>query len=123
MSSQLNSLFGPCGLVSIMAVCLSMVYVKLKLLKTGVYLFAAMEWVCSVGYTMFLWSENSFQNFMHLAVTVMVAVLSVVSLVVIFIVASKEELNSLSIWALIFFLMMLTGSLGMNVFPPFFWFV
>ena len=120
MSSQLNSLFGPCGLVLIMAVCLSMVYVKLKLLKTGVYLFALVEWICSVGYTTFLWSENSFQNFMHLAVTVMVVVLSVVSLAVIFIVARKEELNSLSIWALIFFLMMLTGPLGMNVFPPFF---
>ena len=75
-----------------MAVCLSMVYVKLKLLKTGVYLFAAMEWVCSVGYTMFLWSENSFQNFMHLAVTVVVVVLSVVSLAVIFIGARKESL-------------------------------
>ena len=72
-----------------MAVCLSMVYVKSKLLKTGVYLFAFMEWICSVGYTAFLWSENSFQNFMHLAVTVIVVVLSVVSLAVIFIVASK----------------------------------
>ena len=101
-----------------MAVCLSMVYVKLKLLKTGVYLFAAMEWVCSVGYTMFPWSENSFQNFMHLAVTVMAVVLSVVSLAVIFIGASKEELNSLSIWALIC-LLVLTGPLGTNMFPSF----
>ena len=57
---------------------------------------------------------------MHQAVAVVVVVLSVVSLAVIFIGARKEELNSLSIWALIFFLMMLTGPLGMNVFPPFF---
>ena len=103
-----------------MAVCLSMVYVKSKLLKTGVYLFALVEWICSVGYTMFPWSENSFQNFMHLAVTVMVVVLSVVSLAVMFIGARKEELNSLSIWALICLLVMLAGPLGMNVFPPFF---
>ena len=75
-----------------MAVCLSLVYVKSKLLKTGVYLFAAMEWICSVGYTMFSWSENSFQNFMHLAVAVVVVVLSIVSLAVIFIVARKESL-------------------------------
>lgn len=75
-----------------MAVCLSMVYVKSKLLKTGVYLFALVEWICSVGYTMLPWSENSFQNFMHLAVTVMAVVLSVVSLVVIFIGARKESL-------------------------------
>ena len=102
-----------------MAVCLSMVYVKSKLLKTGVYLFAAMEWVCSAGYTIFTWSENSFQNFMHLAVAVVVVVQSVVSLVVIFIGARKEELNSLSIWALICLLVMLTGPLGMNMFPPF----
>ena len=102
-----------------MAVCLSMVYIKSKLLKTGVYLFALVEWICSVGYTMFPWSENSFQNFMHQAVTVMVVVQSVVSLVVIFVGARKEELNSLSIWALIFSLMMLTGPLGMNMFPPF----
>lgn len=75
-----------------MAVCLSMVYVKLKLLKTSVYLFALVEWICSVGYTTFLWSENSFQNFMHLAVTVIVVVLSVVLLAVIFIGARKESL-------------------------------
>ena len=103
-----------------MAVCLSMVYIKSKLLKAGVYLFAFMEWICSVGYTMFPWSENSFQNFMHLAVTVMAVVLSVVSLAVIFIGARKEELNSLSIWALICLLVMLTGSLGMNMFPSLF---
>ena len=72
--------------------CLSMVYVKSKILKTGVYLFVLKEWICSVGYTMFLWSENSFQNFMHLAVTVIVVVLSVVLLVVIFIGARKESL-------------------------------
>lgn len=41
---------------------------------------------------MFPWSENSFQNFMHLAVTVMAVMLSVVSLVVIFIGARKESL-------------------------------
>ena len=97
-----------------------MVYVKSKILKTGVYLFALVEWIYSVGYTTFLWSENSFQNFMHQAVAVVVVVQSVVSLVVIFIGASKEELNSLSIWALICLLAMLTGPLGMNMFPSLF---
>ena len=120
MSSQLNSLFGPCGLVSIMAVCLSMVYVKSKILKTGVYLFALVEWICSVGYAMFPWSENSFQNFMHLIVTVLVVVLSVVSLILIGIGSLKEELQSLSFWSFICLLMMLMGPVGMNLFPPLF---
>ena len=120
LASQLNCLFGPCGLVSIMAVCLAMVFVKSKALKPGVYLFAAMEWVCSVGYTMFPWSENSFQNTMHLIVTVLVVVLSVVSLILIGIGSLKEELQSLSFWSFICLLMMLMGPVGMNLFPSLF---
>ena len=120
LASQLNCLFGPCGLVSIMAVCLAMVFVKSKTLKTGVYLFATMEWVCSVGYTMFPWSENSFQNTMHLIVTVLVVVLSVVSLILIGIGSLKEELQSLSFWSFICLLMMLMGPVGMNLFPSLF---
>ena len=120
LASQLNCLFGPCGLVSIMAVCLAMVFVKSKDLKTGVYLFAAMEWVCSVGYTMFPWSENSFQNTMHLIVTVLVVVLSVVSLILIGIGSLKEELQSLSFWSFICLFMMLMGPVGMNLFPSLF---
>ena len=111
LASQLNCLFGPCGLVSIMAVCLAMVFVKSKALKTG---------VCSVGYTMFPWSENSFQNTMHLIVTVLVVVLSVVSLILIGIGSLKEELQSLSFWSFICLLMMLMGPVGMNLFPPLF---
>ena len=120
LASQLNCLFGPCGLVSIMAVCLAMVFVKSNALKTGVYLFAAMEWVCSVGYTMFPWSENSFQNTMHLIVTVLVVVLSVVSLILIGIGSLKEELQSLSFWSFICLFMMLMGPVGMNLFPSLF---
>ena len=120
LASQLNCLFGPCGLVSIMAVCLAMVFVKSKALKTGIYLFATMEWVCSVGYTMFPWSENSFQNTMHLIVTVLVVVLSVVSLILIGIGSLKEELQSLSFWSFICLFMMLMGPVGMNLFPSLF---
>ena len=120
LASQLNCLFGPFGRVSIMAVVLAMGVVKSKALKTGVYLFAAMEWVCSVGYTMFPWSENSFQNTMHLIVTVLVVVLSVVSLILIGIGSLKEELQSLSFWSFICLLMMLMGPVGMNLFPSLF---
>ena len=36
LASQLNALFGPCGLVSIMAVCVSVTACKSKVLKIGV---------------------------------------------------------------------------------------
>ena len=55
LANQLNALFGPCGLVSIMAVCVGAVGCKSQLMKLGIYLFAAMEWICSVGYQLFPW--------------------------------------------------------------------
>ena len=120
LANQLNSLFGPCGLVSIMAVCLAMVYVKPKLLRSGVYLFGTMEWICSVGYTMFPWVSDagnySFQNIMHLTVTVLVVVLSIVSLILIGI-GSRNEIKSLSVYAFICLFMMFIGPIGTAFMP------
>ena len=50
LAGRLNELFGPCGLVSIMAVCVSVAVCKSKVLTAGVYFFTAMEWICNVGY-------------------------------------------------------------------------
>ena len=38
-----------------MTVCIGVTSCKVKLLKLGIYCFAAMEWVCNVGYEMFPW--------------------------------------------------------------------
>ena len=43
LANQLNALFGPCGLVSIMAVCVGVAGCKSKLMKSGIYCFAAMR--------------------------------------------------------------------------------
>ena len=53
LANQLNALFGPCGLDSIMAVCVGVAGSKAKLMKLGIYFFAAMEWICNVGYHLF----------------------------------------------------------------------
>ena len=70
-----------------MAVCVAVAKVTSKLLRLGIYFFAAMEWLCSVGYSCFPWvtGENAShpQNMMHLAVTVLVIVFSIVSLILI----------------------------------------
>ena len=46
-----------------------------------------MEWITVVGYKMFPWVQNeaasSFQNMMHILVTILVVVFSIVSLVLI----------------------------------------
>ena len=70
---QLSSLYGVCGIVSIMMVC---VFVQGKLNKTiriGIYLFAVMNWVSNVGYAMFPLSDSgnagAFQDIMPVSYT------------------------------------------------------
>ena len=121
LANQLNALFGPCGLVSIMAVCVGVVGCKSKVLKLGIYFFAAMEWVCNVGYKLFPWVSDAPasnpQNVMHLLVTVLVVVLSLASLVLVAIGAGKEQLKSLSIWAIVCLAAMMIGPIGTALLP------
>jgi len=121
LATQLNSLFGPCGVVSIMAVAIAVCVCKSRCLKIGVYLFAGMEWICNVGYTMFPWastqSTSSFQNVMHIVVTVLVVVLSIAGMVLIAIGAKKEKLNKLFISTIVCLSFMFIGAMGTNAFP------
>ncbi len=121
LAGQLNALFGPCALVSVMAVCVAIAGSNTKMFRAGIYLFAAMEWCCNVGYECFPWASNeaalSFQNIMHIAVTVAVVVLSIVSLIVIAIGAKKDNQKTIEIWAIISLAAMLGGAAGTNILP------
>ena len=119
--SQLSSLYGPCGIVSVMAACIAVEKSSHKLLKIGVYLFAAMEWVSSVGYTMFPLSDagtpDGFQNIMHLVVTGAVVLLSIASLVIIFIGTRKNKQKTLGNIALAAVILMTLGAIGTGALP------
>ena len=122
LASQLNALYGPCAVVSIMAVCAASENFRSKLLKAGIFAFAGMEWVSCAGYTMFPWvssaSNTHPQNIMHLIVTALVVILSLAGLVLSACGAKREGgLNSLCIWALICLAAMLCGPLG-TAFAP-----
>ncbi len=121
LAKRLNCLFGPCGLVSIMAVCVAVADIQSKRFKIGVYCFAAMEWLCSVGYTCFPWVSNAPfsnpQNVMHLAITVLVVVFSLASLVLIAVSAKKAGQRTLGIWAWICLAAMIIGPIGTGLFP------
>lgn len=120
--NQLSSLYGVAGLVSIMMVC---VFIKDRLnkpIRIGIYLFAVMNWVSSVGYTMFPLTESgfagTFQDIMHVVVTVLVVLLSIVSLLVIMFGGyCEKKYRSLAIWATIALAFMLIGAIGVNVVP------
>ena len=93
---QLASLYETCGLVSIMAVCIYMQGKLNRTVRTGIYLFALMNWVSNAGYAMIPLSDSgnadTFQDFMHIyVITVLVLVLSIVSLVVIMIGGYRDR--------------------------------
>lgn len=120
---QLSSLYGVCGMISIMMVCVFIQGKLNKTLRAGIYLFAIMNWVSCVGYAMFPLSDSgnagAFQDIMHVyVVTVLVVLLSILSLVVIMIGGYRDKTyRSLAIWATVALLLMFMGAVGTNVVP------
>lgn len=120
---QLSSLYGVCGIVSIMMVCVFVQGKLNKTIRTGIYLFAVMNWVSNVGYTMFPLSDSgnadAFQDIMHIyVVTVLVVLLSIISLAVIIVGGYRDKkYRSIAIWATIALLFMFAGAIGTNIVP------
>lgn len=121
LAEYLNCLHGPCSLVCIMAVCVAVQNCKAKLLRIGIYCFAGMEWVSSIGYKLFPWvsdAPNSHpQNVMHLVTTAFVVILSLASMILSIIGSKKEGMKSLFVLAIVCLTSMILGPFGMAVFP------
>ena len=120
--NQLSALYNVCEVVCATVVCIGIGGQKTKLLRTGIYLFAAMEWISAVGYRMFPLSDSgyagAFQDVMHMVVTAAVVLLSIASLTVIIVAGIKSETcRSYSVCAGIALCMMLVGALGMKMVP------
>ena len=120
--NRLSSLYNACELLCAMMVCVGIQGQKTKLLRTGIYLFAAMEWVSAVGYRMFPLSDSgyagAFQDVMHMAVTALVVLLSIASLTVIIIAGARDRsCRSYGVCAAAALGMMLVGALGMKIVP------
>ena len=120
--NRLSAVYNACEVVCVTVVCIGIQGQKTKLLRTGVYLFAAMEWVSAVGYRMFPLSSSgyagAFQDVMHMAVTAVVVLLSIVSLSVIIAAGAKDKgCRSYGICALTALCMMMTGALGVKLVP------
>lgn len=120
--NQLSSLYNVCEVLCAVVVCVGIQNNKSKLLRIGVYLFAIMEFISAVGYRMFPLSTSgyagSFQDVMHMIITAVVVLLSIVSLVLIIIAGFKDKrYKSYAICALVALCMMLVGALGMKIVP------
>lgn len=124
--NQLSSLYGAPGLVSIMAVCVFISTSKPlgKTSRVGIYLFALMNWISFVGYTMFPLSEagkgmTTFQDIMHVyVVTLGVVLFSIVSLVLLAVGGFLDKRGkTLGILAMVALLAMMIGSIGTGIVP------
>ncbi len=121
--NQLSALYSVCEVACVTVVCIGMQGKKTKLLRTGVGLFAVMEWISAVGYCMFPLSDSgyagAFQDVMHMAVTALVVLLSILSLAVIIAAGVKDRsCRTYGVCAGIALGMMLVGAFGMKLVPP-----
>ena len=77
---------------------------KTRRLRAGVYLFAIMEWVSAIGYRMFPLSDSgyagAFQDVMHMVVTALVVLLSIVAVSLIFLALVRWIPSPLAIGSL-----------------------
>lgn len=123
---RLSAFYGVGGMVCItcVAVFISENKISSKLFRLGIYLFAIMNLISNVGYKMFSLSDSgkeieSFQEVMHMVVTIAVVPLSIVSLVIIIIAGCKDkQIRGIGIWAAVALAMMFIGAIGTIAVPP-----
>lgn len=120
--NRLTALYNVCEVACVTVVCIGIQGKRTKLLRVGVYIFAVMEWVSAVGFRAFPLTDSgfagTFQDTMHIAVTGVVVLLSIVSLVIIIIAGAKDRsCRSYGVCAGIALAMMLAGAVGMKLVP------
>ena len=120
--NQLSALYNVCEVTCVTIVCIGIQGQKTRLLRTGIYLFAIMEWISAAGYRMFPLSDSgyagAFQDVMHMAVTALVVLLSIVSLTMIIVAGAKSKnCRSYGVCAAVALAMMLVGAMGMKIVP------
>ena len=120
--NQLSALYNVCEVVCVTVVCIGIQGQKTRLLRTGIYLFAIMEWNSAAGYRMFPLSSSgyagAFQDVMHMAVTAAVVLLSIVSLAILIAAGVKDRrCRSYGVCAVAALGMMLVGAVGTKLVP------
>lgn len=120
--NSLTAFYNVCEVVCATVACIGIQGKKSGTLRVGVYLFAIMEWISAIGYRMFPLSQSgyagAFQDVMHMIITAVVVLLSVVSLAVIIVSGIKDKTcRSYAVCAGIALFMMLVGALGTKIVP------
>ena len=124
--NQLSAAYSVCSPVCMICVAIFVSDNKIgtRLFRLGIYLFAIMNWISAIGYKMFPLTDSgkditTFQEKMHIAVTILVVLLSIVSLTILIVAGFKKSgMKGIGIWAAVALLMMFTGAIGKSVVSP-----
>jgi len=123
IASRFSALYSMFSILCCTFLCLIVTNQINKTFRLGIYLYTIMNWVSSIGYTLFPLSgkgyQGTFQDIMHFyVVTIPVVLLSIVSLILIFIGGWKnKETKVIAILGLVTLLLMFLGSIGTGVAP------
>ena len=120
--NRLSSLYNSCELLCVMMVCVVLQGRRTRLLRAGVYIFAAMEWVSAVGFRMFPLSSSGYagalQDRLHVLTAMLTVLLSVISLAVIIAAGVRDRrCRSCGVCAGAAIGMMLLGAMGTKLAP------
>ena len=123
IASRFSALYSMFAVLGCTFLCLIVTNQINKTFRLGVYLYTIMNWISSVGYTLFPLSskgfQGTFQDVMHFyVVTTSVVLLSIVSLTLIFIGGWRnKETKVIAILGLIALISMFVGAIGVGVAP------
>ena len=121
IASELTKIHGIFSCVACTLICISAKELwkegSEKILRLGIYLFVAMQWISAIGYSLFPLTgsgyDGSFQSFVHVyVITVLVVLLSIVSLILIAVGGFKSGNKVLALCAVVAFLLMFLGAAG-----------
>ena len=124
--SQLAAAYNVCSPVCMMCVSIfvSDKKVSTKLFRLGIYLFAIMNWISAIGYRMFPLTDSgkeisTFQEKMHIVITIAVVLISISSLIILIVAGFKKNgMKGIGIWASIALAMMFVGAIGKSAVSP-----
>lgn len=124
--NQLSAAYNVCSPVCMMCVSIFVSDKKIgtRLFRLGIYLFAIMNWISAIGYRMFPLADSgkeigTFQEKMHIVVTIAVVLLSIVSLTMLIVSGFKKNgIKWIGIWASIALAMMFVGAIGKSAVSP-----
>ena len=121
IASGFSNVYGIMSVVCCLFVCV-LAQNRHRLTRIGVSLFAVMEFISAVGYSLFPLSgagyDGTVQSFIHVyIVTTAVVLLSIVSLILIAVGSFKDHRKALGVCALAALVLMFVGAVGSGAAP------